>query len=177
MSGDSSSRAVPVRRTPASTVHTSSSGGSSSAGARPTNHVRCSSCQNNVFTSPGQTLGSARESSDTGSGEAEINSEQETSLDHTVHNTSGIDVSTTAQEILQAGDEDVLQKQITELIKRYAYTSCCEYVPSTRTKQLTIFSTPTRCEVIQTNIPGTNGYWKSAFHEFEASSQQQSHRG
>ena len=29
---------------------------------------------------------------------------------HYALNTSGIDVSTTAQEILQAGDEDVLQK-------------------------------------------------------------------
>ena len=36
-------------------------------------------------------------------------------------------------------------------------------------------STRTRCEVIQSNIPGTHGYWKSAFNEFEASSQQQSH--
>ena len=52
-------------------------------------------------------------------------------------NTSGIDVSTTAQEILQAGDEDVLQKQMTELIKRYDYTSCCEYVTSARTTRFT----------------------------------------
>ena len=58
---------------------------------------------------------------------------------HYALNTSGIDVSTTAQEILQAGDEDVLQKQMTELIKRYTYMSCFEYIASTRTKQLTTF--------------------------------------
>ena len=58
---------------------------------------------------------------------------------HYALNTSGIDVSTTAQEILQAGDEDVLQKQMTELIKRYTYMSCFEYITSTRTKQLTTF--------------------------------------
>ena len=56
---------------------------------------------------------------------------------HYALNTSGIDVSTTAQEILQAGDEDVLQKQMTELIKRYDYTSCCEYVTSARTTRFT----------------------------------------
>ena len=58
---------------------------------------------------------------------------------HYALNTSGIDVSTTAQEILQAADEDVLQKQMTELIKRYTYMSCFEYMASTRTKQLTTF--------------------------------------
>ena len=56
---------------------------------------------------------------------------------HYALNTSGIDVSTTAQEILQAGDEDVLQKQMTDLIKRYAYPSCCGYVTSTRITQFT----------------------------------------
>ena len=34
---------------------------------------------------------------------------------HYALNTSGIDVSTTAQEILQAGDEDILQKQMTRV--------------------------------------------------------------
>ena len=59
---------------------------------------------------------------------------------HYALNTSGIDVSTTAQEILQAGDEDVLQKQITDLIKRYAYPSCCGYVTSTHTTRFAAFS-------------------------------------
>ena len=56
-SGDPSSRVLPVGRTPASAVHTSSSGGSLSAGAATINLVRHRTRRNDAFATPGLNLG------------------------------------------------------------------------------------------------------------------------
>ena len=68
-SGDPSSRVLPVGRTPASAVHTSSSGDSLSAGAATINPVRRSTRRNDAFATPGLNLG-ARGSSEQSSGSA-----------------------------------------------------------------------------------------------------------
>ena len=109
-SGDPSSHTVPVRRTPASAVQPSASGGSFSAGVGDINHVWLR--RNNAFITPGTTLRSAH-----------VRNGEE-SIDHLAHQVDikdeeSIDPLAHQVDIEGATDKDEFEKRYNELIKRY----------------------------------------------------------
>ena len=63
-------------------------------------------------------------------------------------NTSGMDLETTAEEIKHSVDDDELQKQLNDLVKRYADDNDSYIYHRSHTLQTQLFSI-TRCHLLQ----------------------------